>query len=714
MWLVGSLFVGLSAVFLATGLFFARSIELEQVVSLAENDAIAQGVAASILAHEDGHLNVLLSYAGRFRFREAIQRRDRMEALAHLRQLHEAFPELDRPFLADPAGVVWAAYPEVSELYGKSFARRDWYVGVSREWRPYVSEVFQSARDQALSVALVAPVRDRDGQVIGIIGSAQRLETIRQWLLPLRVPGGDLYVVDQKGQFVFHRTRTGVDHLRDYVGPPLAERLLRGGEGVAELLNPVEGEVRLTAYRRLGWLGWRLVVYREKSAALHRIRMLMLISGGVGVLLTTALGALGVMALRGRRQMAETVVALQEKTRAVEEAQRELVEKERIAGEAREEAERANHAKSEFLSRMSHELRTPLNAILGFAQLLEMDGLNPEQRDSVAHILKGGRHLLGLIDEVLDISRIESGRLPLSPEPVLASEILLEALDLARPLAAQRSIEFRAVTTEAWNQHVLADRQRLKQVLLNFLSNAVKFNRVGGVVTVSCEHAAAERLRVKVTDTGPGIQAEMIERLFTPFERLGADQSGVEGTGLGLALSKRLVEVMGGAIGVDTAVGRGSIFWVELPRAEHPAELVFAGTAEVTPAPTSPTLGTVLYIEDNPSNLRLVQRVVALRPRVKLLSAMSGRLGLELAREHRPDLILLDLHLPDIPGTEVLEQLQADRRTRETPVVVISADATPGQIERLLGAGAREFLTKPVDVKRLIQLLDDTLKADGR
>jgi CheY-like chemotaxis protein len=261
--------------------------------------------------------------------------------------------------------------------------------------------------------------------------------------------------------------------------------------------------------------------------------------------------------------------------------------------------------------------------------------------------------------------------------------------------------------------HVLADRQRLKQVFLNLCSNAVKYNHAGGAVTLSYEETARGRLRVKVTDTGPGIPQDKIGRLFTPFDRLGAEQSEVEGTGLGLSLSKRLVEAMGGTLGVDSVPGRGSTFWLEFPVVESPlAQLAKAG--EHVPAPAeleaSRKARVVLYIEDNLSNLKLIQRLLAHRPEVRLLPAMQGRLGLQLASEHRPDLILLDVQLPDMPGSDVLRQLLEMPETRKIPVVVISADATPGQIERLLAAGAWKYLTKPLDVKKFLAVLDEALE----
>ncbi len=385
---------------------------------------------------------------------------------------------------------------------------------------------------------------------------------------------------------------------------------------------------------------------------------------------------------------------------------------------AKEEAERASVAKSEFLSRMSHELRTPLNAVLGFAQLLEMEPLPAEQRESVAHILQGGRHLLRLINEVLDISRIEAGRLTLSPEPVHVAGALQEVLDLIAPLAAQRNVR---LSTEAadGDAFVLADLQRLKQVLLNLLSNAVKYNVPGGSVTVSRETSRPGWLRLSVRDTGRGIPPEKLDQVFVPFARLGAEQTGVEGTGIGLALSKGLVEVMGGEMGVESAVGEGSTFWVELPLAERPPQRGERLWEEPSPTPGEEAFGvapgTILHIEDNLANVELLRRILDDRPQIRLLAAMQGRMGLDLARQHRPDLILLDVHLPDLSGEEVLRRLQADPRTRAIPVIVITADPSSGQAERLLAIGAAGLLRKPVEVQELLRTLGEALRrVEGR
>jgi len=303
-----------------------------------------------------------------------------------------------------------------------------------------------------------------------------------------------------------------------------------------------------------------------------------------------------------------------------------------------------------------------------------------------------------------------------------------------RPLAAPRRVRLHHTVTG--DRYVLADRQRLKQVLLNLLSNAVKYNRDGGMVTVSCEDivhrddpsagsgqafsrlaqatgvAIPNRLRVAIHDTGPGIAPENLQHLFTPFERLGAEHSAIEGTGIGLALSKRLMELMEGSITVESTVGVGSTFAVELPCATDPVEAL-ADLDESAPDATAETADaaqTLLYIEDNLPNLRLIEQILLRRPHIKLVSAMQGSIGLDLARRHRPNLILLDLHLPDMNGDEVLQHLRADALTRGVPVVIISADATPRQIERLREAGAVDYLTKPLDVKRFLAVLDENLQ----
>ena len=372
---------------------------------------------------------------------------------------------------------------------------------------------------------------------------------------------------------------------------------------------------------------------------------------------------------------------------------------------ARADAERANAAKNEFLSRMSHELRTPLNAILGFGQLLEMDALNSRQRDGVRQILKAGEHLLGLIDEILDIARMEAGVIRLSLEPVCVSDVIEQTVAMLAPLSARRNVRI-VVNPPDPDIHVLADHQRFKQVLVNILANAVKYNHQGGWVRIEGQTTALGRYRLSVSDTGIGIADLDLDRLFRPFERLSAADSDVEGTGLGLALSKRLVTEMGGQVGVSSCVGEGSSFWVELAVTEAPTEPAAKELPPVNNSVAPTARRTVLYVEDNLSNVRLIEHILGRRSHVDLLVAMQGRIGLEMAQAHRPDLILLDLHLPDMSGEDVLRELRADPRSAATPIVILSADATSDQPARLIARGATGYLTKPFNIPRVLEVID--------
>ncbi len=390
-------------------------------------------------------------------------------------------------------------------------------------------------------------------------------------------------------------------------------------------------------------------------------------------------------------------------------------ETERRLASALSEADRANRAKNEFLSRVSHELRTPLHAILGYGQLLAQEELDPEAADSVDHILRGGKHLLALINEILDISRIESGTLALSIETVRVSDVVEEVCSFLSHAAAPRTITIEVTVTR--NLFVRADRQRLRQVLVNLGSNAIKYNRDGGHVDFIAEPSNGV-VRIGVRDTGMGIDRAKQAHLFEPFQRLGADELGVEGVGLGLVVSKALVEAMGGHIEVHSVPGVGSTFWTELTRVGPPIGAVASDDHFVDAgarADGNPDARTVLYIEDNEANLQLVRRILALQgDRFRFIGAADGVIGLERAQSMLPDLILLDLHLPEIDGEVVLQRLRENASTRDIPVVVLSADATPSRIERLVREGVFAYLTKPLDIAGFVATIHDALQMSAR
>ena len=380
---------------------------------------------------------------------------------------------------------------------------------------------------------------------------------------------------------------------------------------------------------------------------------------------------------------------------------------------ARDEAERASRAKSEFLSAMSHELRTPMNAILGFAQLLDTDSspaLAPHQRAHVRQILRAGEHLLALINDVLDLARVEAGKQSISVEAVPVQGLLHDCVALMQPLALERGIWLEHRQPGDFDGCVQADRTRLRQVLLNLLSNAIKYNRIGGSVVLSCEAQDGGGVCIGVTDTGPGIPDAQRERLFTAFERLGAEDGPVPGAGIGLALSRRMLELMNGRIEVDSTPGRGTTFRVHLRRAQQPAPPASAtptGPMPLAPMATAPAGVTrrVLYIEDNPINVLVMEAALEREPGVRLVSAPLPELGLDLARTERPDLILLDIHLPGIDGFEVLRRLRASQVTRAIPVVAVSANAMHSDIEQAMQAGFDGYLTKPFPLDKLRTLV---------
>ena len=376
-------------------------------------------------------------------------------------------------------------------------------------------------------------------------------------------------------------------------------------------------------------------------------------------------------------------------------------------------AEKANLAKSDFLSSMSHELRTPLSAILGFAQLIESGSPPPTttQKRSIDQILKAGWYLLDLINEILDLALIESGKLSLSLEPISLSEVMHECQAMIEPQAQKRGISVAFPHIEV-QYFVEADRTRLKQVLINLLSNAIKYNKGGGTVVVECIAKTPGRIRICVKDSGDGLTPDKLTQLFQPFNRLGQEANVEEGTGIGLVVCKRLIELMGGVIGVESTVGKGSVFWIDLNLTAEPQPA--AGAAEPSASAEAPVradaqMRTLLYVEDNPANLMLVEDLIARLPDIRLLSARDGHRGIEIARTSRPDVILMDINLPGISGITALRILAEDPATAHIPVIALSANAMPHDIEKGLEAGFFRYLTKPIKVNEFMDTLDVTL-----
>lgn len=655
------------------------------------------GVAASLISDRFGNLVELVdSYADRPSLIEAMQgkgKESRASIRVHLRNLRER-EGIATAFLADPQGILTDILPKTPGIIGDDFSHRDWYRGVTETGRPYVSEVYRTAATGTpLVVAAASPLHaSGSGRVVGILAAAYDVSTIQRLTDELeRAEKTVLTVTDQSGVIVAGSGigPTGITSEREN---PSVAAALAGRSGV-RLDDGV-----LVAYSPVPSIGFTVTAEVPSATAFE----------AVGVLRTAVLSTAALLAMVLMAGLSVLVLALRGRRTLLDEMQM-----------AKDSAEGANRAKSNFLSRTSHELRTPLNGILGFAQLLEMEDLDEEQRDDVGEILKAGRHLLSLINEVLDIAGIESGRMTLSMEPVPISSVIAESLQMLAPAAAERGITFLGEPVPE-DIYALADYQRLKQVLLNLGSNAIKYNEENGTVSVVCSFVDDE-VAIVVADTGPGLPPDKVERLFEPFDRLGAEGSEVEGTGLGLALAKNLMEAMDGSISVESEVGAGSRFAVKL-RAVGPPTANIAGRLEPlsssgrAAAVSGGRPRTILYIDDDRSDLKIVDSVLGRRPGTILLTAMQGSTGFDLARHHRPDLILLDVQLPDVSGRKVLDRLKAEETTRCIPVIVLSGDASTSQQRSILHAGAELYLTKPIEIDMFLEAIDRVLapKAPAR
>ncbi|MBT5551605.1 MAG: PAS domain S-box protein [Nitrospina sp.] len=419
------------------------------------------------------------------------------------------------------------------------------------------------------------------------------------------------------------------------------------------------------------------------------------------------------------RDISERKEAETELLHAYSKLEERIKERTQELWESKNLAEKNNKAKSEFLSRMSHELRTPMNAILGFAQLMKeskKDPLPKAHQNRVSQILNAGNHLLELINEVLDLARIESGKITVSLEPICLAELIEEVLTVAHPLSEKFDIKLIDQITKNKDVYVLADKTRLKQVFLNLISNGIKYNRKGGSVTLSLNHKDSSGLRIDIVDTGMGIPEEKLNSLFEPFDRLGAEETDIEGTGIGMAISKKLIEVMNGSIGVESTPGEGSTFFVSLPTCPKQLDKVeprniFTLTKKEVADKHEVRLFTLLYIEDNPANLQLVDDILSDYPEIKLVSATHAKMGIDMALALKPDLILMDINLPDIDGVEAFKRLKNFEETHEVPVIAMSANAMQKDIDRAMAEGFKTYITKPVDIIRFRNIIEEELKS---
>ena len=560
----------------------------------------------------------------------------------------------------------------------------------------YVGAPIRSARDGSWIVNVTHRLSDSDGSFAGVAGATLNPDYLHRVYRSIELGPSRVVTLFRRDGVVLAR-EPGGDHLLGRApaggrGPFPPHVTVTGPTGAFRARGLADREERIVGYAPVPGPDFVVTVALTRADALAEFHA-SLRSDGIRTGLWMAMLLAGTVMLTGQLRRRERLQA-------------EL----QVASKA---AAAASEAKSDFLSRMSHELRTPLNAVIGFGQLLQINReqtLTKVQREYADHIVGGGQHLLSLVNEVLDLSGVETGKMKLSLERVGVLEMLTQIHSTMKPVAAKNGITMLDIGM-AVVPDIRADAQRLRQVLLNLVSNAVKYNREGGSVALSAAQVSEARVRIVVTDTGIGISPGHQKELFQPFHRLGAEYTAIEGTGIGLALAKRLVEAMGGSIGFTTEVGRGSSFWIEFPI--ETADNVLADGKATAASGVAPARGyTMLYVEDNPANLRLVEHLVATFPDVTLLTAPRPQLGLDLARAHRPNVIILDINLPDMNGFEVLARLKAMPETRDIPVLALSAAAMPKDIKRGLAAGFFSYMTKPLDVNEFQSNVEAALKGN--
>ena len=666
--------------------------------------------------------------------------------LEHQVALHALFD--NGLFLVSTEGRLIGESPPRPARRGSDVSAREYFHKTLETRKPYISKPYRSTHKPGQpALIMTAPVFGASGELIGLLyGSLDLLgSNVLADLAKFRL-GRTGYVFLSAGRetMIVHPDPDRVMKPMPTPGQnPLFDRAVDGYEGSGETVTST-GVPMLQTFKRVKSTGWILGVnlpLEEFYAPIREARRYFLISTAAGTLVFLALvwlltrrliAPLTDMTRQVQGMVVEPSTGSRLATRSNDEIgvlgkafnamldrllrlngelEQRVTERTADLKRARDEAERANRAKSDFLSATSHDLRTPMNAILGFSQLLESDTaerLSDRHRGQVREIRRAGSHLLELINDVLDLARVEAGMQSVRMEPVPVAVLLDDCLSLMQPAAREKGIRLSESVRSPCQCFVSADRTRLKQVLVNLLSNAIKYNREHGSVDIGCTAIDEHTIQISVSDTGPGLGPQQLKRLFQPFDRLGADAGSIEGAGIGLALSKRLVELMNGSIGVESSPGRGCRFWVRLERAQAVESLAEPTAPAMLDAANVRTVGathTVLYIEDNPVNVLLMEAVVEREPAWRLIHAPLPELGLELAAAQPPDLILLDIQLPGFDGYEVLRRLRAMESTRAIPVVAITASAMHGEVEKGLAAGFGDYLTKPLDVARLLALL---------